>query len=396
MMQHDSLDHHLRTAIEILQQQSLPDAAEQAIAALRRAMEIQPERPAPAIFSELLIHSSMDGILAFDSQCRYTVWNPAMERMSGMQASQVLGRIAFEVFPFLRKTREDRAFLATLAGTWLQRTDRPYRVPETGREGFYEAHYSPLREQSGEIVGGLAIIRDITERKEADRRLLQSERLSAVGQMIAGMAHESRNALQRSQACLDVLSLKVQDRPEVHDLIDRIQSAQDHLHRLYEEVRNYAAPIRLQLDDSDVREVMRAAWEALTAARQGRDAELAETGDCDCRCNIDSQLIQKVFYNVLDNSLSLTPDPVKITVHWSAESRDGTSCITAVLHDNGPGLTAEQQARIFEPFYTTKTRGTGLGMPIARRLVEAHGGKMTVGLGPSEGAEIRITLPRRY
>src|SRR5262245_54260713 len=120
--------------------------------------------------ADALIRSSVDGILAFDGECRYTIWNPAMERLSGVPASEALGRCAFDVFAFLKETGEDRCFYAALAGRTVVSRNRPYRVPETGRRGFFEGHYSPLRGEHGRILGGLAIVRDVTERVRDEER----------------------------------------------------------------------------------------------------------------------------------------------------------------------------------------------------------------------------------
>jgi PAS domain S-box-containing protein len=115
-----------------------------------------------------LLDASVDGILAFDRGCRYTAWNQAMERLTGIGRKDVLGKNAFDAFPFLRDTGEDKCFFAALGGKSTVSENRPYTVPETGREGFFRGYYSPLRDQRDEIVGGIAIIRDITEQKRAE------------------------------------------------------------------------------------------------------------------------------------------------------------------------------------------------------------------------------------
>ncbi|MBM3235839.1 response regulator [Candidatus Poribacteria bacterium] len=135
----------------------------------RKQMEADTLRPKE--FSEILINSSVDGIIAFDHDCHYTIWNPAMECISGVSKSETLGRCAFDVFPFLKETGEDKFFFEALAGRIVVARDREYIVPETGRRGFFEAYYSPLINEAGEIIGGLAIIRDITEHKQTEEML---------------------------------------------------------------------------------------------------------------------------------------------------------------------------------------------------------------------------------
>ncbi|MFQ5780598.1 MAG: EAL domain-containing protein [Nitrospiria bacterium] len=122
-------------------------------------------------FSENLINSSVDGILAFDRECRYTIWNQGMERISGVGKEKVLGKCAFEVFPFLKETGEDAFFYAALEGKNVISEDRPYKVPATGKEGYFSGHYSPLYGNGGKVVGGLAIIREITDRKLAEKSI---------------------------------------------------------------------------------------------------------------------------------------------------------------------------------------------------------------------------------
>jgi signal transduction histidine kinase/FixJ family two-component response regulator len=266
--------------------------------------------------------------------------------------------------------------------------------PDGERINLY-GHAAPLLDEQGRPRGAVGAFIDVTERKKEQERALHTERLAAIGQMVTGLAHESGNALARSQSCLEMLAWEVEDRPEAQDLIRRIQNAQDHLRHLYEEVRGYAAPVKLEREWWDLGQIWRQTWENLSVARQGRDAVLREhTGDVDLRCQVDSFRLDQVFRNVLENSLTACKGPVQIDVRSSEATLNGRPAIRVTIHDNGPGLTPEQRRRIFEPFFTTRTKGTGLGMAIAQRIVEAHGGQ--IGVGPAEGggAEIVLILPR--
>jgi signal transduction histidine kinase len=192
-----------------------------------------------------------------------------------------------------------------------------------------------------------------------------------------------------------MLTWEVQDRPEALDLIGRVQKALDHLKQLYEEVRGYAAPLKLEREPWDLSLVWRQAWEDLALLRQGRDARLEEdTGGINLECAVDQFRLGQVFRNVFENALAACPDPARIEVLCSAAELDARPAVRLAVRDNGPGLTPEQRQRIFEPFFTTKTKGTGLGMAIARRIVEAHGGTIGAASAPGHGATIVLTVPR--
>jgi signal transduction histidine kinase len=212
--------------------------------------------------------------------------------------------------------------------------------------------------------------------------------------MITGLAHEGSNALARTQSSLEMLSWEVEDRPQALELVGRIQKAQDHLKRLYEDVRGYAAPLKLECDAWELSAVWRQAWANLALQRKDRDATLTEHADSvDLRCAIDQFRLEQVFRNILENALAACADPCRIDVHCTATEIGSRPAVQVAVRDNGPGLNAEQQQRIFDPFYTTKSKGTGLGMAIAKRIVEAHGGRISVA-ATSGGAEIRVVLPR--
>ena len=252
----------------------------------------------------------------------------------------------------------------------------------------------PLLDSTGVTYAVGCVSTDITPLKEAQRRALQAERLAAIGQIATGLAHEGRNALQRGQACLEMLARQVGDRPVALDLVAGIQEAQDDLHRLYEEVRGYAAPIILQRRACRIGDLLREAWVRLEPSRGGREALLRDRGEPDLTCSVDAFRFIQVFRNILDNALAAVHDPVEIDVEWSEAEMAGQPAVVIVIRDNGPGLTPEQRCKLFEPFYTTKSQGTGLGMAIVKRIIDAHEGKIAAVPDDGRGATIQIILPR--
>jgi PAS domain S-box-containing protein len=326
----------------------------------------------------------------------YTIvyFSPFAERLTGYSADEVLGRNYLELF----LAEPDRPALAqsfadVLAGRPMHSHENPVRCRDGSQRWMtWNARSLP------DYEGGLALLKvgqDITHVKQAQERALQAERLAAIGQIVAGLAHESRNALQRSQACLEMLALTVRDRPEALDLIDRLQKAQDHLHHLYEDVRSYAAPIKLEKTQCDLREIWREAWTHLEPARKAKQAVLREEVDgIDLRCTADPFRIEQVFRNILDNALAACLPPVMIEVRGAPAELDGQPALRIAVRDNGPGIGPEQRPKVFDPFYTTKAKGTGLGLAIAKRIVEAHGGRLTLDKSDVSGAVFLLTLPK--
>jgi PAS domain S-box-containing protein len=247
---------------------------------------------------------------------------------------------------------------------------------------------------------------DVTDLLEAQQKALQAERLAAIGQVMASLAHESRNALQRSRGCLERLRWRLQGRPpvahppgapdaEACDLLDRALRAQDDLVRLFEDVRAYAAPIRLSPASCDLAEVWREAWEEVRVQYPEIQARLCEQpAEVDRCCRADSFRLRQVFRNILDNAFAAANGAVRVDVACHAAVLGDRPALEVCVRDDGPGLDAQQRQHLFEPFFTTKVKGTGLGLAIARRIVEAHGGQIAAGSNTPPGVEMRILLPR--
>ena len=130
------------------------------------------------LFLRCLLEANVDGIIAFDPEFRYTLWNRAMERWSGVKREDVLGKCAFELFSCLKETGEEEYYQAALSGKTVVAESRPYDIPETGRAGFFDGYYSPRHDENGVVIGGVAIIRDVTDRKRAEATAIEAHRLA--------------------------------------------------------------------------------------------------------------------------------------------------------------------------------------------------------------------------
>jgi PAS domain S-box-containing protein len=321
-------------------------------------------------------------------------FSPFAEQLTGYSAEEVLGQ---EYLPLLLDEKIRASVSEAIAGVLSGGTPAVgYEHPiqcrsHRTRDILWNAQRLDNYEGAPAI---LAVGHDITDLKRAQEKVLQSERLAAIGQTVTGLAHESRNAFQRSQACLEMLAVELEGRESELELVHRIQRALDHLHHLYEEVRDYASPIKLDRQPCNLSHVWRDAWSHLEVLRREKSVNFFEdTGTFELTAEVDWFKMGQVFRNLLENALSACPEGGIISIKCRETQRKGRTCLEVTVRDNGPGFPTSVREHAFDAFFTTKAKGTGLGMAIAKRIVEAHGGRIEI-VDSSPGAEIAITLPR--
>jgi PAS domain S-box-containing protein len=288
-----------------------------------------------------------------------------------------------------------------------------------GEWRWIESFGRPRISPSGEFLGFVGTSPDITERKRMEEEvralneqlearvqertaeleqsheaLRQAERLAAVGQTMAVVSHECRNALQICQSALHMLG-RVQDPEKQQRYTEAAMKALQELQRAHDEVRDYASPVRLERTVTALGALWREAWEDLNVVRAGREATLIEPlGQGELIGQVDPYRIKQVFRNIFENALGACSDPVELRIRCSEMDFQGRPAVRISVRDNGPGVDPQTVPSLLEPFFTTKPKGTGLGLSVVRRTVEAHGGQVKISTQPGEGFEVNLVLPK--
>jgi len=358
---------------------------------LRMQNELRQQRD----FLERILETAQVIILVLDPQGNIVRFNQFMRDLSGYELEDVLGQSWFETFlPAGDSLSIQELFARVADGEEVREHVNAIRTRD-GEERQIAWWGKALRDTDGIVTEVLSVGHDVTDLRNIQDKLVQSERLAAIGQMIAGLAHESRNALQRARACLDMLSLDLEEQPRQLELTGRVLFALDELQRLYEEVRNYAAPVKLSLGRHDLADIWRTAWQHVIQTQDAPSVSLREdVGSIDTTAVCDRHRLEQVFRNILENAVAVAPAGSEVTLRCCDCQIEGRPATCMAVSDEGPGLTPEESERIFEPFFTTKQKGTGLGMAISERIIDAHGGSIRAGSGPRGGATIEVRLPK--
>jgi len=225
-----------------------------------------------------------------------------------------------------------------------------------------------------------------------NRELARRERLAALGQLAAGLAHEVRNPLGGIALYASMLDRDLADRPREVELARKIGGAVRSLDRLVSEILEFAQEDVLERQRATVGEILEPALESLAGWTDGMAIEVeVAAGAAAVELWCDVQRMQRVVLNILINASQAMGERGRIEI--SARSREGAARIE--IRDSGPGIAEDRLDKIFDPFFTTRASGTGLGLAIVHRIVEAHGGRVTVRNQATGGAAFAIELPDR-
>jgi signal transduction histidine kinase len=248
----------------------------------------------------------------------------------------------------------------------------------------YNAVTEKLRQSHEQLGQTVQSLRNDLARK--NRELERRNRLAALGEMAAGMAHEIRNPLGGIQLYASLLAKDVAGQPESLTLVNKISAGVTRLERLVSQVLQFTRQMTASVTEADAAEVVE---QAVDLARpQLRGVMCDVDGPRPMRAQMDPLLLGQAALNLLLNAAEAAGEGGCVAVRWSQEA----GRLRLVVSDDGPGVPAHLLDKIFNPFFTTKETGTGLGLAIVHRIVEAHDGTISVRNGSNGGAEFELRI----
>jgi len=289
------------------------------------------------------------------------------------------------------------SFLLLLDPTWEvapdQRAELALRAAFLAVVGYLtqslaEAQRTQARKAQAAAEELVAANRNLQAAEAAVRR---SERLAALGQLSAGLAHELRNPLGTIRASAEMLSQNVpRENGTARELVGFISTEVDRINSLVMRFLDFARPLELRLAAAELSEVIDRAVAQLERAAPRYDLTVYKAYSPDVpRFAFDAELIERAIYNLLLNAAQATPPGGAVTV----KTRPVDNSVEIAVIDRGSGIAEEHREDIFNPFFTTKAGGVGLGLAIVSKIVDLHGGKLTVESEPGKGSVFRLYLP---
>lgn len=345
-------------------------------------------------FVRRLVACFPDIIVVLDPGGRYTFVSPRVEEFLGYTPDEYLGAQLHE-----RPHPDDRdsllEFFRKLTSGEVAAGAVEYRTAhKKGGWRTVRAHASPLTNAEGKIIGVVASARDVTESRQLEQQLMQSEKLAAIGQMVSGVAHELNNPLTAILGVSDLLLEKAAD----DDVRRQLQTVHKQARKAAELVQGllmFSRPSARQNQRVRISDLMDRALALQRAELESRRITVAVDASSDLPfIEADPQHMTQVFVNLLSNAvqaIASVSDHGQVSIQVKAIANQQE----VVIDDDGPGIRPEIRSKVFDPFFTTHrtSGGSGLGLTICLVIVKEHGGTIDAQTSPSGGARLRILLP---
>jgi len=349
----------------------------------------------PDGFYKDMVWNLRNGVVAITRDGRLAVMNEIAYRVLGLQPRPSdIGRHFSEVL-------KDVPDVLRILGGAFEISHLPnraeLRLKTTGKVIGYTL--SLVKDARGRDVGATLYFKDLTRVEQLEERERLRDRLAALGEMAAAIAHEVKNPLAGIEVMSGILKRQLPDSPDAQTILADIIKEAKMANRIVQEVLAFVRPIRLQVEDISVADVVR---DAIAMAESH-----SLKGGVDVRVDVPEALrplqgdpaqLRQIFTNFLTNAFEAMSGTGLVEITAVAQEGDedqGGPMVVITVSDTGPGIPPEVFDRIFSPFFTTKPQGSGLGLAIVRKIVDAHDGRIDVSERPGGGTVFRVTLPFR-
>ena len=348
-------------------------------------------------FLESIIEKAGDAISVVDLEGKVLYWNEGAERIYGYTKGQVLGeKLSDFLYPQDKKSRDDEKRL--MEGLMARVKDGEVipnvevkRLTRDQKEILISMTISPLKDAEGKIIGASRICKDVTHLKKAEERLILAERLSSLGELTAGVAHELRNPLAGIKINTQVLSRK-QDLTEMERrLLESTQEGIEKIQKIVDDMLHFAKPRASHFKEQALNEVVDKSLAILQArVKKGHISAVFDRAEDLPSVRIDIHQIQQVLINLMLNAIQAMEKGGTLTIRTFLE---GGGAVGVEIRDTGVGIPLPYLKKVFDPFFTTKSEGTGLGLSISLKILENHGATIDVVSREGEGACFTIHFP---
>ena len=338
-------------------------------------------------FSDTLVQSMPIGLIFIGEEGRLVALNDVSEKLLMVSYQEVIGKKASDVLP------EQITKLIEELKAPHEISSRDLSIDSYDKTMIFEASASILRDDANTFLGHIILLRDITEIEHLKREMVRKERLASIGSLAAGVAHEIRNPLSSIKGFATYFKERYRNVQEDQKIADIMIGEVERLNRVIGQLLEFARPMDLKIVPSSVLELVSHSLKMIEKQAAAKHIVINSGGltNDPCYASIDPDKIGQVMLNICLNAIEAMDEGGTLSV--AIENNDNRSKIIVRVSDTGDGITEEDLAHIFDPYFTTKQSGTGLGLTIVHKIIEAHAGEIKVESKPGGGTTVSVTLP---